>query len=55
MNYGNYRRRNVPFNKERFVNANYRFVLSSLGNYEALLLDPDAIVEWEHVEEAVCP
>lgn len=43
-----------PFNKERFVNANFRFIVSSLGDYDRLVLHPDEVVDWETVEQAVC-
>jgi hypothetical protein len=45
----------APFKKERFVNANYRFVLSSTGNYVNILLDPDTSVEWNDVEQLLIP
>jgi len=41
----------APFKKERFVHANYRFVVSSHGSYKNLLADPDAAVDWENIEQ----
>ncbi|KAI8048104.1 hypothetical protein BDF22DRAFT_703939 [Syncephalis plumigaleata] len=56
---GNY----TPFNKERFINANFRFVVRPSGDYTVQAVDPDVPIEWTDVEqviivaeeEAVCP
>jgi hypothetical protein len=45
----------TAFNKERFVNANYRFVMKEEGNYAANLIDPDRAVEWNDVVQVVMP
>ncbi|KAJ3046535.1 RING finger protein 10, partial [Rhizophlyctis rosea] len=44
-----------PYNKERFVNANYRFVMDEGGDYTVNLFDPDVIVEWENIVQATVP
>ena len=44
-----------PYNKEKFVNANFRFVMSSLGDYGAHLVDPDALVPWNDIEQVIIP
>ncbi|KAI7867724.1 hypothetical protein BDF14DRAFT_1881589 [Spinellus fusiger] len=42
-----------PFNKERFVNANFRFLVRGLGDYQINLADPDKIIDWEAVEQVL--
>ncbi|KAL5037117.1 hypothetical protein BDV3_006658 [Batrachochytrium dendrobatidis] len=42
-----------PFNKQRFVNANFRFILTPDNNYQAPLSDPDIIIEWEDIDQVV--
>ena len=54
---------NAPFNKQRFVNANFRFVLDASKDYSQHMQDPDLLVEWEDIDqvvvgatsEALCP
>ncbi|KAI8806656.1 hypothetical protein BJ742DRAFT_854957 [Cladochytrium replicatum] len=42
-----------PFNKERFVNANFRFVMSEDGDYSINLGDPDVIVDWDKIVQVI--
>ncbi|KAJ3058940.1 hypothetical protein HK102_010238, partial [Quaeritorhiza haematococci] len=44
-----------PFNKERFVNANYRFVMRDDGDYSVNLVEPDIMVNWSDVVQVVMP
>ncbi|KAL1921778.1 uncharacterized protein VTP21DRAFT_10420 [Calcarisporiella thermophila] len=44
-----------PFNKERFVNANFRFVVKASGSYAVQLFDPDVRLEWNDVEQVIVP
>eukprot|EP01116_Phalansterium_solitarium_P009139 TRINITY_DN23172_c0_g1_i1.p1 TRINITY_DN23172_c0_g1~~TRINITY_DN23172_c0_g1_i1.p1 ORF type:complete len:756 (-),score=128.41 TRINITY_DN23172_c0_g1_i1:125-2392(-) len=41
----------TPFSKERFLQANYRFVVSDLGDYKASLTDADVAADWDLIEE----
>ena len=41
------------FNKERFVNANFRFIVDPLA--EIPLQDPDLILKWENVAQMIIP
>ncbi|KAI3659124.1 hypothetical protein MP638_001991 [Amoeboaphelidium occidentale] len=43
----------TPYNKERFVHANFRFVISC--QQDIYSLDPDAVVPWQHVEQVIMP
>ncbi|KAG0301197.1 hypothetical protein BGZ98_008551 [Dissophora globulifera] len=50
------RRRNVnyqPFNKDKFINANFRFLLSPRREYEVYTMDADVSVEWEDIEQVL--
>ncbi|KAF9915812.1 hypothetical protein BX616_005310 [Lobosporangium transversale] len=50
------RRRNAnyqPFNKDKFINANFRFLLSPRHDYEVFTMDADAPVEWEDIEQVL--
>ncbi|KAI8926053.1 hypothetical protein BC831DRAFT_458297 [Entophlyctis helioformis] len=50
------RRQNIePFNKQRFLNANFRFVLRPDKDYQVYLFDPDIIVEWEDIDQVIMP
>jgi hypothetical protein len=53
--YSNNRSRgDVPaFNKERFVNANFRFVVDPSADLP--LEDPDTFIKWESVEQLIVP
>ncbi|KAK9767242.1 hypothetical protein K7432_003120 [Basidiobolus ranarum] len=42
-----------PFNKERFVNANFRFLVNPTGDYTVQLADPDVSIQWEDIEQVV--
>ncbi|CAO3655540.1 unnamed protein product [Mucor fragilis] len=42
-----------PFNKERFINANFRFMLNPAGNYIYQLADPDINFDWETIEQVL--
>lgn len=42
-----------PFNKERFVNANFRFLVNSMGDYSVYNFDPDLLLQWESIEQVV--
>lgn len=47
----------VPYRRERFLQANFRFVLSPKleGDFAMNLTDPDAAVDWRLVEEVLVP
>ncbi|KAF9311730.1 hypothetical protein BG003_007068 [Podila horticola] len=50
------RRRNVgyqPFNKDKFINANFRFLMNPGSNYEVFTMDPDVRVCWENIEQVL--
>ncbi|KAF9357381.1 hypothetical protein BGX26_003816 [Mortierella sp. AD094] len=50
------RRRNVnyqPFNKDKFINANFRFLLSPRRDYEVFTMDADVRVEWDDIEQVL--
>ncbi|KAG0095691.1 hypothetical protein BGZ93_005567 [Podila epicladia] len=50
------RRRNVgyqPFNKDKFINANFRFLMNPGSNYEVFTMDPDVRVCWEDIEQVL--
>ncbi|MCO5602240.1 hypothetical protein L7F22_056368, partial [Adiantum nelumboides] len=38
-----------PFNKELFLQANFRFLVSDFGDYVVNALDPDKMLQWEDV------
>ncbi|OBZ83279.1 putative RING finger protein P8B7.23 [Choanephora cucurbitarum] len=42
-----------PFNKERFINANFRFMLNPTGNYDFQLADPDINFDWDTIEQVL--
>ncbi|KAL7310028.1 hypothetical protein PS15m_010836 [Mucor circinelloides] len=42
-----------PFNKERFINANFRFMLNPTGNYIYQLADPDINFDWDTIEQVL--
>ncbi|KAG2229889.1 hypothetical protein INT48_001324 [Thamnidium elegans] len=42
-----------PFNKERFINANFRFMLNASGNYMYQLADPDINFDWDTIEQVL--
>ncbi|KAF9918295.1 hypothetical protein FBU30_000277 [Linnemannia zychae] len=50
------RRRNVhyqPFNKEKFINANFRFLMNPRSDYAVYTMDADAPVQWEDIEQVL--
>ncbi|CAK9202283.1 unnamed protein product [Sphagnum troendelagicum] len=42
-------RRIEPYNKELFLQANFRFLVSDLGDYMLNASDPDKMLQWEDV------
>lgn len=38
-----------PFNKELFLQANFRFLVSDFGDYMLNSLDPDKMLQWEDI------
>lgn len=42
-------RRSQPYNKELFLQANFRFLVSDLGDYVLNASDPDKMLRWEDV------
>eukprot|EP00250_Pteridium_aquilinum_P015535 c22636_g1_i1 orf=105-2864(+) len=38
-----------PFNKELFLQANFRFLVSDFGDYMLNSLDPDRMLQWEDI------
>ncbi|KAG0353198.1 hypothetical protein BC939DRAFT_527606 [Gamsiella multidivaricata] len=50
------RRRNVnyqPFNKDKFINANFRFLMNPRRDYEVFTMDADVRVEWDDIEQVL--
>ncbi|KAF9327169.1 hypothetical protein BGZ91_001586, partial [Linnemannia elongata] len=50
------RRRNAnyqPFNKEKFINANFRFLMNPRSDYAVYTMDADAPVNWEDIEQVL--
>ncbi|KAJ3281634.1 hypothetical protein HDU79_010598, partial [Rhizoclosmatium sp. JEL0117] len=44
----------VPFNKEKFINANYRFVLKP-APYKSHLINPDIPLPWSQILQVIIP
>ncbi|KAJ3061710.1 hypothetical protein HDU98_002381 [Podochytrium sp. JEL0797] len=44
----------VPFNKEKFINANYRFILKP-APYKRHLQNPDLPLPWAHILQVIIP
>ncbi|ORX60579.1 hypothetical protein DM01DRAFT_1317189 [Hesseltinella vesiculosa] len=42
-----------PYNKERFVNANFRFVTRPTGNYLVNTIDADSSFDWDDIEQVL--
>eukprot|EP00743_Colponemidia_sp_Colp-15_P009707 GILK01010622.1.p1 GENE.GILK01010622.1~~GILK01010622.1.p1 ORF type:complete len:759 (-),score=146.95 GILK01010622.1:333-2609(-) len=40
-----------PYNRERFLQANFRFLVRDSGDYGLHLVDPDRIVDWIDIEQ----
>ncbi|CAL4887656.1 unnamed protein product [Urochloa decumbens] len=38
-----------PYNKDLFLQANYKFVVLDTGNYEIESMDPDKMLQWEDI------
>ncbi|KAF9537378.1 hypothetical protein EC957_008381 [Mortierella hygrophila] len=50
------RRRNAnyqPFNKEKFINANFRFLMNPRSDYAVYTMDADAPVQWDDIEQVL--
>ncbi|THH20512.1 hypothetical protein EW146_g862 [Bondarzewia mesenterica] len=43
------------WNKERFVNAQYRFVMNPNGDYTVHFADPDIFFQWQDIEQIIIP
>ncbi|KAI9095505.1 hypothetical protein DFS34DRAFT_626049 [Phlyctochytrium arcticum] len=43
------------YRKERFVNANFRFVVDEAHDCAAYLADPDKSIDWEFITEVIVP
>ncbi|EGO04837.1 hypothetical protein SERLA73DRAFT_173968 [Serpula lacrymans var. lacrymans S7.3] len=43
------------WNKERFVNAQYRFVMNPTGDYTAHFADPDIFFQWHDILQVLIP
>ncbi|XP_027153555.1 RING finger protein 10 isoform X1 [Coffea eugenioides] len=41
--------RRKPYNKDLFIQANYKFVILDSGNYEPESMDPDKMLLWEDI------
>ncbi|KAI8060504.1 hypothetical protein BC940DRAFT_311958 [Gongronella butleri] len=42
-----------PYNKERFVNANFRFITKPTGNYLVHTIDADTSFDWDDIEQVL--
>nr|CAG8544617.1 3296_t:CDS:10 [Entrophospora candida] len=42
-----------PYNKERFVNANFRFIIKPTGDYTVYLVDPDILLNWDDIVQVI--
>ncbi|MCO5613931.1 hypothetical protein L7F22_068211 [Adiantum nelumboides] len=45
----------VPFNKERYVNAQYRFLVKPTGDYTAYFADSDIYLNWSDILTVLIP
>ncbi|KAK0208664.1 hypothetical protein DFS33DRAFT_1304903 [Desarmillaria ectypa] len=43
------------WNKERFVNAQYRFVVNPMGDYTVHFADPDIFFQWNDIVQVIVP
>ncbi|KAF8913246.1 hypothetical protein CPB84DRAFT_1760774 [Gymnopilus junonius] len=43
------------WNKERFVNAQYRFVMNPTGDYTVHFADPDIFFQWQDILQIIIP
>ncbi|KAG8754756.1 hypothetical protein FRC12_011097 [Ceratobasidium sp. 428] len=46
---------NVYYNPEKFVNAQYRFVMKPTGDYTVHFADPDIFFQWEDILQVLIP
>ncbi|KAJ1929670.1 hypothetical protein IWQ60_000994 [Tieghemiomyces parasiticus] len=42
-----------PYRKERFINANYRFLLDPHGDYAVQFMDPDVALNWGDIQQVL--
>ncbi|KAH1204913.1 RING finger protein 10 [Glycine max] len=42
-------RKRKPYNKDLFLQANYKFMVLGLGNYSPESMDPDKMLQWEDI------
>lgn len=47
--------RHGVWNKERFVNAQYRFVMNPMGDYTVHFADPDIFFQWNDIAQVIIP
>ncbi|KAJ3335815.1 hypothetical protein HDU83_009878, partial [Entophlyctis luteolus] len=45
----------VPYNKEKFMNSNYRFILKPSASYAQHLRNPDSPISWSNILQVVIP
>ncbi|THH00696.1 hypothetical protein EW026_g1873 [Hermanssonia centrifuga] len=45
----------VVWNKERFINAQYRFVVNPSGDYTVHFADPDIFFQWQDILQVIIP
>ncbi|SPO37445.1 uncharacterized protein PSFLO_02919 [Pseudozyma flocculosa] len=45
----------VPFNKERYINAQYRFLVKPTGDYTAYFADSDIYLHWPDILQVLIP
>ncbi|KAG9314162.1 hypothetical protein JVU11DRAFT_4948 [Chiua virens] len=43
------------WNKERFVNAQYRFIMNPTGDYTVHFADPDIFFQWQDILQVIVP
>lgn len=43
----------IPFNKERFINANHRFLVKPTGDYTVQMVDPDVYLDWHDILQVI--
>ncbi|CAE6428630.1 unnamed protein product [Rhizoctonia solani] len=46
---------NVYYNSEKFLNAQYRFVMNPTGDYTVHFADPDIFFQWEDILQILVP
>ncbi|KAL1670652.1 hypothetical protein GGF50DRAFT_109086 [Schizophyllum commune] len=45
----------AAYNKERFVNAQYRFLMNPTGDYTVHFADPDIFFQWQDILQVIIP